>query len=144
MLDRERILSRLGELDGYLRELGQVAPESFEAYQSVATRRACERLLQVAIESVIDTCALVVSGLSLGVPGDEEDLITKLENADVLSTSTAETVRSMKGFRNILVHQYGRVDDRIVYEKARSGLADFERFKAEVIEALDASKPDGA
>lgn len=132
------MLARLGEIDGYLRELQQVAPDSFEAYQAIATRRACERILQVAIEAVIDTCALLVSGLRLGVPGDEEDLIAKLEAADVLSKGTAETLRSMKGFRNILVHQYGQVDDRIVYEKTRTGTEDFERFKAEVLEILDA------
>lgn len=33
MLDRERILSKVSDLDGYLRELATLAPKDFEAYQ---------------------------------------------------------------------------------------------------------------
>ncbi len=135
-LDRDRIVSKLGQLDAYLAELDDVAPQSFEAYQSTAARRACERLLQLAIETVIDVSALLVSELRLGVPGEEEDLIMKLESADVLTESTAQIVRSMKGFRNILVHRYGSIDDRIVYEKVRTGREDFQRFKKEILEAM--------
>jgi uncharacterized protein YutE (UPF0331/DUF86 family) len=42
----------------------------------------------------------------------------------------------MKGFRNILVHEYGRVDDRIVFDVAVNRLGDFEDFKREVLVAL--------
>lgn len=136
MLDRERILGKVDELDGYLRELAQVVPETFEAYRSIEKRRTCERLLQIAIECVIDICALFVSGLRLGLPAEEDDLFEKLEGASVISASMRETIRSMRGFRNILVHEYGKVDDRIVYENAREGPADFENFKREILRAL--------
>lgn len=89
-LDRERILAKLGELDGYLQELQQIVPADFEAYQEIATHRACERLLQVAIEAMIDTCALMVAGLRLGVPGDEEGMISRLESSDVITAQTAQ------------------------------------------------------
>jgi uncharacterized protein YutE (UPF0331/DUF86 family) len=42
----------------------------------------------------------------------------------------------MKGFRNILVHEYGGIDDRIVYEAIQSRLDDFEAFKREILRAL--------
>ncbi|MCS7274912.1 MAG: hypothetical protein NZ610_05890 [Candidatus Bipolaricaulota bacterium] len=49
MLDRERILGKLDELEGYLHELRQIAPAVLEEYQqSIEKRRACERLLQIA------------------------------------------------------------------------------------------------
>ena len=38
----------------------------------------------------------------------------------------------MKGFRNILVHKYGEVDDEISYENLEK-LSDFDLFKEEVI-----------
>ncbi len=44
MLDRDRILSKLAELDGYLNELQSIAPKSFEEFQQIEKRRACERL----------------------------------------------------------------------------------------------------
>ena len=58
MLDRERVLAKIDALDGYLRELHEILPASFEEYQRIEKRRACERLLQVSIECVIDLCGL--------------------------------------------------------------------------------------
>lgn len=136
MLDRERVLAKLDFLDGYLRELHEVLPVTFEEYQKVEKRRACERLLQVSIECVIDICGLMVAGLRLGLPAEEDDLFEKLEQARIISTSMKENLKKMKGFRNILVDDYGRVENMIVFEVLQSKLNDFEAFKREILEAL--------
>lgn len=141
MLDRERILAKVDELDGYLKELRQIAPTSFDEYRQPEKRRACERLLQIAVEAVIDICHLLVTGLRLGLPAEEDDLFEKLAQAGIISPQMRETAGRMKGFRNILVHEYGDVDDRIVYEMASERLGDFEVFKEEVLQAL--SEADG-
>lgn len=100
MLDRERILAKLDELDGYLRDLRQVVPESYSRYlESVEKRRACERLLQISVECIIGVCALFVSGLGLGLPAEEDDLIQKLEQAGLIASEMANVLRMMKGFR---------------------------------------------
>jgi len=136
MLDRERILGKVDQLEGYLRELRTIVPQDFAAYQKVEKRRACERLLQLSIEAVIDVCHLLVTGLRLGIPAEEDDLFEKLEAAGVIAPQTRETLREMKGFRNILVHEYARIDDRMVYEVTRSRLGDFETFKEEILRYL--------
>jgi uncharacterized protein YutE (UPF0331/DUF86 family) len=140
VLDRERVLARLDELDGYLRELGEIAPRDFAQYQRIEKKRACERLLQVAVESMIDVCNLFVSGLRLGLPGEEDDLFEKLEQAGVLSSAMKSTAQEMKGFRNILVHEYGRVDDEIVFEAVTKRLGDFAAFRREILDALERGK----
>lgn len=136
MIDRDRLLTKLDELDGYVRELRAVAPERFEDYQPVVTRRACERLIQVAVEAVIDACAILVTGLRLGVPGEEDDLVAKLAQHGVISPAMAETLRRMKGLRNLLVHEYGRVDDKIVFEVIRRGLKEFDSFSQAILAYL--------
>jgi uncharacterized protein YutE (UPF0331/DUF86 family) len=136
VLDRERILARLDDLEGYLKELRQIAPGSFEEYRKIEKRRACERLLQISIASVIDICGLLVAGLRLGLPGEEDDLFEKLEHAGLISGSMRKRLREMKGFRNILVHEYGRVDDRIVYGVVKDRLGDFEEFKQQILQVL--------
>lgn len=138
MLDRERVLSKLDLLQGYLNELRGILPSDFEGYRRVETRRACERLIQIAIEAAIDTCGLLVAGLRLGLPGEEDDLFEKLAAAGVVSEEMAGWLRRMKGLRNILVHEYARVDDRIVHETLRSGLPDLERFIEQVTGELRA------
>lgn len=137
MLDRERILAKVDEVDGYLRELRGVAPQSLTDYRRVEKKRACERLLQIAVEATIDVCSLLVAGLRLGLPGEEDDLFDKLEQAAVLSKGMSDTPRAMKGCRNALVHDYGRVDDEIIFEAVTAKLGDFDRFKQVVLRAIE-------
>jgi uncharacterized protein YutE (UPF0331/DUF86 family) len=141
VLDRDRILVKLSELDGYLGELRSIAPESLAAYRQVEKRRACERLLQISVETVLDVCHLLVRGLNLGLPAEEDAVFEKLEQAAVISDDLTAILRRMKGCRNILVHEYGGVDDEIVFEIVRTGGRDFERFKREVLASLERHAP---
>ena len=70
MVDRDRVLAKLDDLDGYLLELRAIVPERFEEYLGVEKKRACERLVQVAAEATLDVCALLVAGMRLGLPGE--------------------------------------------------------------------------
>lgn len=136
MLDRERVLVKIDQLEGYLRELHEITPGDFATYQKVEKRRACERLLQVSVEAMIDVCQLLVVGLRLGIPSEEDDLFEKLEMAGIISPQLKETLKEMKGFRNILVHEYARIDDKSVYQVAKTKLGDFEAFKREILRYL--------
>ena len=42
----------------------------------------------------------------------------------------------MKGFRNILVHKYGIVDNELVFEFLSNELDDFEKFKQEILKKI--------
>jgi uncharacterized protein YutE (UPF0331/DUF86 family) len=135
-LDRERILIKIDELEKYMAEAQLILPCSFDEYMEVEKRRACERVLQLAIESVIDICHLLVTGLRLGLPAEENDLFSELADAEIVSKPMEETLRAMKGFRNILVHEYAKVDDRLVYEAMTTRMQDFRAFANEIRAAL--------
>ncbi len=137
MLDRERILSRVADLDGYLGELGSIRPADFKEFSKTERKRACERLLQISIECVIDLCQLFVAGLKLGLPAEEDDLFEKLARAGVVSEELRVTLRRMKGFRNILVHEYGDVDDELVFDFILNRTSDFSAFRVEILRALN-------
>jgi uncharacterized protein YutE (UPF0331/DUF86 family) len=141
VIDRDRLLAKLDELDGYLRELRSIAPERFEEYLRVEKKRACERLVQVLVEAVIDACAVLVVGLRLGLPGEEDDLFEKLARQGVISNPMADNLKRMKGLRNLLVHEYGRINDEIVFDTVRQHLGDFDAFKGEILAFLRESAP---
>jgi uncharacterized protein YutE (UPF0331/DUF86 family) len=139
VIDRDRTLAKLDELDGYLGELRSVVPATIEEYRTVEKRRSCERLLQVSIEAAVDVCSLLVSGLRLGLPGEENDLFEKLADRGVISRPMADLLRRMKGMRNLLVHEYGRVDDELIFDAVAYRLGDFDRFKREILACLGSS-----
>jgi uncharacterized protein YutE (UPF0331/DUF86 family) len=120
MLDRERILAKMAELEGYVRELSTIGPKSFSEFQQIEKKRACERLLQISVEALIDICHLFVTGLKLGLPAEESDIFEKIERAGLISPSLKQTLQEMKGFRNILVHEHAQ---RAQSPPVKAGLA---------------------
>lgn len=136
-LDKERILSKIDELQRYIDELEEIKPDDFEEYKnSIEKKRACERLFQISIETVIDIANILVSNLKLGIPSDEDILFEKLAKEKIISKKLEKILKKMKGFRNILVHKYGEVNDELVYENF-DDLNDFAYFIEEISKFLD-------
>jgi len=140
MVDRHRVLAKLDELDQYLGELKSILPGNFKEYQAVEKKRSCERLLQLSVECAIDICKLLVSGLKLGLPAGESDLFVKLLRKKLISSKLCKLLKEMRGFRNILVHEYAEVDDELVYEMATKRLKDFRLFKKEVLKSMERTR----
>ena len=88
------------------------------------------------MEPALDVCALLVAGMRLGLPGEEDDLFEKLTRSKAISEPMADTLRRMKGLRNLLVHEYGRINDELMFETVHGRLGDFDAFKDEVLAFL--------
>ncbi len=131
-MDKEKVLLKLAEMEGYVRELKGTMPKLLGEYKN-EKKRACERLLQISIEAVSDVCNVLVSGLELGVPYNEDDMFKKLRAAGIISEDLHKKLRKMKACRNILVHRYGMVDDRKIFSILKNNISDFDRFKKEIV-----------
>lgn len=138
-MDKEKILTKLAEMEGYVTELKDIMPKNLGEYRG-EKKRACERLLQIAIEASLDVCSLLVAELELGIPSSEEDIITRLKSKNVISDEMSRKLRGMKACRNILVHRYGIVDDKEVFSLIRNNTKDFNKFKSEIVRFLKAAK----
>ncbi|MBI5347316.1 MAG: DUF86 domain-containing protein [Candidatus Aenigmarchaeota archaeon] len=135
-MDKEKVLLKLAEMEGYLKELKGIIPKSVGEYRN-EKKRACERLLQISLESVFDVCNVLVSGLELGVPYSEDDMFKKLKAAGMISEELYKKLRKMKACRNILVHRYGLVDDRKIFSILKNNVSDFDLFKKEIVRHLN-------
>ena len=137
-MDKERIVSKIAELKSYLRKIKEIVPLTFQEYkESEIKRRACERLLQISIQCVLDICDVIFVGLELGIPASTDDIIEKLEDRRVITDKTARKLKGMKGVRNILVHRYPYVDDEKIFENLTKELGDFYAFINEILNFLE-------
>jgi len=135
-MDEKKILAKIDELDSYLEELNNIMPGSLEEYEtSIKDKRACERLLQISIEVVLDIGNIILSGLKLGLPSEEDEVFDKLSEKQIISKKGAVVLKEMKSFRNVLVHKYGIVNDELVFENLNR-LNDFSDFKEEILKYL--------
>ena len=123
----KRIQAKLLQMHGYLTELNKWLPSKNKYLHDGLTRRACEKTIQLAIECVLDICAIIVS---------EENLIRLLSEKKIISLILAKKIQSMKSFRNILVHRYEEVDNTLAYEFLAKNLLDFSYFEKEIKKSL--------
>jgi uncharacterized protein YutE (UPF0331/DUF86 family) len=133
VVDRDLVLRRLALLDTYLGQLAPYREIGVEAYSADwKTQRIVERTLHLAIETCMDVADHIVADRRLRVPETGADTFEILAEAGLLDASLATALASMVGFRNILVHDYTRIDPAIVVRVLARDLADVVRFRAAV------------
>lgn len=93
--------------------------------------------IEFAIEDVFDICAILNTDLALGVPGEDEDILLHLVDKGILSQVMQEKIHEMRGFRNIVVHRYGSIDDTLAFHLLEENIGDFFLFNAEIERALE-------
>ena len=69
-----------------------------------------------SIQIVIDIACTVVAEKNLGVPKNYSECITILISNKYLDEELGEKIIRMVGLRNLLVHEYGVIDIRKLYD----------------------------
>jgi len=119
-----RILSKINEIEKYLEEFESIIPKNFREYSNLREKAACERYLEKIIESVVDLCFLIVKEKNLEKPEDDKAVFDILYNNKIISKEICEKLKDAKGMKNIISHQYGSVDDKIVFDSITKELVD--------------------
>jgi uncharacterized protein YutE (UPF0331/DUF86 family) len=125
------VTQRLRLLSECLDELGLFQNEavSLRVYRDdVRLRRAVERDLQVATEICLDIGRRIIALEGLRYAEDNQDVFRILAAEQIVSQQLLEPLLSMARFRNLVVHDYAKIDDEIVYGILKKRLGDFDAF----------------
>nr|CBH37155.1 conserved hypothetical protein, DUF86 family [uncultured archaeon] len=123
------IRTKIKEIEESLRLVEENLPDTFEEFSRLGlVKDGIYKRVEFCIENVFDICAIINTDLELGVPRDDEDILDNLVKNKILSEEMKEKLKSMRGFRNIVVHRYGAVDDKIAFEIMLENLSDFYQF----------------
>jgi|SRR3989344_3732623 len=112
-----RIKDKIKEIEEFLFELNEIAPNEFEDYlEDNKTKAACERYLEKVIEAVIDLAFLIIKEKKFEIPEEGKESFDILAEEKIITEQLAEKLKDAKGMRNIIAHQYGKIDDEIVFD----------------------------
>ncbi|MGQ9552418.1 MAG: type VII toxin-antitoxin system HepT family RNase toxin [Candidatus Bathycorpusculaceae bacterium] len=132
------ITTKLSKLRQYQRFLKEIQASTIKDFTSdFKISGAAERYLQVAIECIIDIGNEIISSLQLQRPERYRDIPYILAEAKIIPKTFAETISSMIGFRNLLVHDYASINLNLVYEFLQTRLSDFENFTKHIAKWLE-------
>jgi uncharacterized protein YutE (UPF0331/DUF86 family) len=129
-----RKLSELEEYLGQIREFASIKQEEYS--RDWKTQRIIERTLQMMIELTVDISAHLISDKRLRVPTGYADTFKVLFEGGLIGQDLYQVLMQMAKFRNVVVHQYDRIDDTIVVDILQNHLGDFLLFRDAVLKIL--------
>lgn len=142
MVDRTLVLRKLAVIEEYMDQLEEYRTTTIERYaHDWKTQRIVERTLQMMVEICIDISGHIIADRRYRVPTGYADSFSVLVENAVINEGLAKSLAKMAKFRNVVVHDYDRVDAEIVIGILRKNLDDFIKFKQAVIEFLKSINP---
>ena len=112
-----KIKDKINEVNTYLEELSSIVPAKFDDYKSNNLVKAgCERYFEKIVESMTDIAFMVIIKRKFRTPEDDIDAFKILLENKIIGEGLYKKLKQAKGMRNIISHQYGKIDDEIVFE----------------------------
>ena len=123
------IRDKLTEIEDSIELVRSHLPQNFEEFSRLGlVKDGIYKRIEFAVEIVIDICAIINSDLRLEMPESEEGIVESLAKNGILTEEMTDKIRRMKGFGNIVVHRYGKIDDRVAFSILRDNIDDFDEF----------------
>jgi uncharacterized protein YutE (UPF0331/DUF86 family) len=130
VVDRDLLLRKLADLEQYVDQVSEFRAVTVDEYRrDWKTQRIVERTLQMAIEACLDVANHVVADRQLHLASTYAEIFDVLGDAGLLEQNLREAMIRIARFRNILVHDYARIDPAVVVRILHEGLDDFRRFR---------------
>lgn len=118
-----RINDKIKEIEQYVGELSRIKPNKIEVYiHNFKTKAACERYAEKIIEAIIDLAILIIKDKKYAFPETDLHALNILSQNNVITSELAIKLQNAKRMRNILAHEYGEVDDKIVFHAVKEEL----------------------
>ncbi len=133
MFDRNTVQERLKKLEEQvilLREVQRVSKEKFLA--DPREHVYALHLLQTAIQAMIDIGTHLVSGLNLGRVETYRDIARLLVEGGIIPEQFRPKFESMIGLRNLIIHEYLKIELERIYAILQDNLEDLVEFAQHV------------
>ena len=123
---RDVIRNKIAEIEESLELIRDNLPDSFDEFQKLGIiKDGIYKRIEYSIENLMDIFYIINSDLDLGIPDDDSSMIDNLYNNEIIGFRIRNLMKNMKGFRNIIVHIYGKIDDGLAYAFIKDNINDF-------------------
>ena len=87
-----------------------------------------------AVQLCVDIGSHIISATEEPVPGTMGDVFSSLCELKAISPLTSDAMRKAVGFRNVVVHNYDKINWEITFAICHKSLPDFKRFVTEILD----------
>lgn len=130
MVDVNVVQRSLVALEEYINDLLEVKNEiNWDVFSTdKVIRRYVERTLHMAVEACLDITNHIISYEGYREPRDNKDSFEILKEQGMISEELSVQLKKIAQFRNVIVHDYLRIQPEIVYAILKKNVPDIIRF----------------
>jgi len=138
MVDKDLLFAKISSVKKHLNRMKKQAGTTLSEFLNDADAQDIILFnLQLAIQNCIDIAAHIVSEEVMEVAGSTSEMFYYLEENEVIKQQLTEKMIKAVGLRNLIVHEYGNLDMKIVYEASRHDIKDLNDFLKAVVNAFN-------
>lgn len=138
MVDQPLIEKHLQNMEEALANLIRYQHLSLEEFEKdLSLIWIAEKGLEILIQNLLDIGAHLLASEIRNDWDDYGEIILKLGQHGVLPKEFSKKIQGMAGLRNVLIHEYLRVDVERVHDFMKNRLGDFTEFMSYVQRYLD-------
>lgn len=132
------IQERLKLLNEYVNDLLELQSVDYATYEeNKLIHRTVERTLHLAVEACLDIGHHIIAREGFRTPEDNKDVFVVLSEKGIIPPESLSDLINMAKFRNLIVHDYARIDNSIVFGILKRHLNDFDTFAQAIVSYLD-------
>ena len=140
MVDRDLIIAKAGSIQKHLKRIAAKSDVDINSFLSDVDRQEVISFnLHLVIENCIDIAAHIISEEGYGMPGSASDMFYLLEENSFVDRKLTEKMVKAVGLRNLIVHEYAKVDLGRLYQIVQKDIGDIKDFLAAVFRKLGIS-----
>ena len=124
----ERINDKLDEIILFYHELVDNLPEEETFLDNTLMRRGLEKTLELLVNCMVDVALIIISKFNYEKPLDSRGAIEELYKNKIINQNLKEKVADLISFRNLLVHRYGKIDEKLEFENIKENHEDILEF----------------
>ena len=137
MVDRQVIEAHLQNMEEALANLGRYRNLSLKKFRDdLSLVWIVEKGLEILIQNLLDIGAHILASEIKTDWDDYGEIILKLGHHGIIPMDFSERIHGMAGLRNILIHEYLRVDVPKLYDYLENRLGDFTEYMSFIQEYL--------
>lgn len=137
MTDVDLVNRKLVQLNEYITDLQGVQDCSLQEFSgNKQLRRFVERTLHIAIECALDIGNHIISDNVWREPQSNKDVFVVLCENNIVSQNQSQSLQKMAQFRNLLVHDYARIDETILFGILKKNVNDLVEYVVAITSQL--------
>ena len=136
MVNPEIINERLREIEENITLLKEIDSVSLSKFcMDPKILKLAERCLQVSMQCILDICHHIIVENNWRRPRDNKEAIIILSQKDIIPSTFAKHIVPMAGLRNLLVHEYIKIDPKLIYKHLQD-IKDFRKFQRYILKYI--------